>query len=102
MRQAARDALELAALPGAPRHGCVQRDALQVRGQGLRRGGQGQRRRAQRQRASPGPGVFGFLKQRIAIDKVPSGFDIEPALPLSPNGKIDKLAFKQKLEFRQA
>ena len=41
-----------------------------------------------------------FLKQRIANYKVPKGFDVEPALPLLPNGKIDKLALKQRLAAR--
>ena len=31
-----------------------------------------------------------FLKERIANYKVPKGFSIEVALPLLPNGKIDR------------
>jgi len=39
----------------------------------------------------------GFLKERIANYKVPKGFTVEPALPLLPNGKIDKQTLKQRL-----
>jgi len=38
-----------------------------------------------------------FLKERIANYKVPKGFTVEPALPLLPNGKIDKQTLKQRL-----
>jgi non-ribosomal peptide synthetase component E (peptide arylation enzyme) len=42
----------------------------------------------------------GFLKQRIANYKVPKDFDVEPALPLLPNGKIDKQALIARLAAR--
>jgi acyl-CoA synthetase (AMP-forming)/AMP-acid ligase II len=38
-----------------------------------------------------------FLKARIANYKVPKTFTIEPALPLLPNGKIDKRALADRL-----
>jgi acyl-CoA synthetase (AMP-forming)/AMP-acid ligase II len=40
----------------------------------------------------------GFLKERIANYKVPKGFTVDPALPLLPNGKVDKVALKRRLE----
>jgi acyl-CoA synthetase (AMP-forming)/AMP-acid ligase II len=39
-----------------------------------------------------------FLKARVANYKVPKGFTIEPALPLLPNGKIDKRALAARLD----
>ncbi len=41
-----------------------------------------------------------FLKQRIANYKVPKDFDVEQALPLLPNGKIDKQALVARLAAR--
>jgi acyl-CoA synthetase (AMP-forming)/AMP-acid ligase II len=38
-----------------------------------------------------------FLKARIANYKVPKDFTIEAALPLLPNGKIDKRALAARL-----
>ena len=39
-----------------------------------------------------------FLKARVANYKVPKDFTIEPALPLLPNGKIDKRALGARLD----
>ncbi len=41
-----------------------------------------------------------FLKERIANYKVPKGFSIEVALPLLPNGKIDRQQLKSQLSSR--
>ena len=38
-----------------------------------------------------------FLKSRVANYKVPKDFTVEPALPLLPNGKIDKRALAARL-----
>lgn len=41
-----------------------------------------------------------FLKERMANYKVPKGFSIEVALPLLPNGKIDRQQLKARLSSR--
>ena len=56
-RHVASEALELAALPGAARHGCVQGEALQVRGQGAGRTSEGERSVSVRCPA-PGPSAM--------------------------------------------